>query len=131
MTFDVKSHKEDFLTALKTQRTMALEALGAKCSGYAAMKAPTDTGRLKNSITWATSGNEGRVYTYNDEKGNQFTDKVGVGAEDDAVYIGTNVEYAPYQELGTSKTAPHPFLKPAAQDHSEEYRKIVMHFLQE
>ena len=42
-----------------------------------------------------------------------------------AAYIGTNVEYAPYQELGTIHMKAQPFLKPAVADHANEYRKII------
>lgn len=52
---------------------------------------PVDTGRLRSSIT------------------NQLgTDGGGLLA-----VIGTNVEYAPYVELGTSKAPAQPFLLPA------------------
>ena len=40
-------------------------------------------------------------------------------------YIGTGVEYAPYVEYETSKTKAQPFLKPAATEHTSEYRAIV------
>lgn len=68
------------------------------------------------------------------------------------VYIGTNLEYAPYIEFGTGKYSTtgggttketwvymddfgqfhiahpmraRPFLKPAASEHTEEYREIL------
>ena len=57
------------------------------------------TGRLRNSLTWAVV--------------------------DDSAYVGTNVEYAPYVELGTSRQRPKPYLKPAIMNHIEEYKAIV------
>ena len=42
-----------------------------------------------------------------------------------AAYIGTNVEYAPYVCLGTMHMKVQPFLKPAVNDHKDEYRKIL------
>ena len=45
--------------------------------------------------------------------------------EEKAAYIGTNVEYGPYVELGTIKMAARPFLRNAAQNYSEEYRRIL------
>ena len=44
--------------------------------------------------------------------------------------IGTSVEYAPYVELGHRKpngghVAPKPFLRPAAQNHSDEYKAVI------
>ena len=43
----------------------------------------------------------------------------------DDAYIGTNVEYAPIVELGTSKRKPKPYLKPAIQQHMNEYNDIL------
>ena len=44
----------------------------------------------------------------------------------DSVYIGTNVEYAVYVEKGTRKMQAYPYLKPAAQDHADEYKKLLL-----
>ena len=41
------------------------------------------------------------------------------------VYIGTNVEYAPYVELGALGRDPKPYLKPAVENHIGEYQKII------
>jgi HK97 gp10 family phage protein len=53
--------------------------------------APVDTGRLRSSITH--------------ELGRDGGDLVG--------RVGTNVEYAPHVELGTSRMRAQPFLRPA------------------
>ena len=79
----------------------ALTMIGLEAEGNAKAICPVDTGRLRNSITNA------------------------IDTEEDAVYIGTNVEYGPYVELGTSRRHPHPYLKPAAADHADEYRSIL------
>jgi HK97 gp10 family phage protein len=133
MTFKFTSHKDEVLEALKDNRLRGLEAVGAKAAGYADRLAPRDTGRLHNSITWATQLSEGRSYTYTDDgKGKlkkTFTDNVGEGIPDDTVAIGTNVEYALYQEIGASKTAAQPFLRPAVENHLSEYEKILKKFL--
>ena len=79
--------------------TRGLVAIGMTAEGHAKKITPVDTGRLRNSISHAET--------------------------DDAVYIGTNVEYAPYVELGTSHNKAHHMLKRAASEHSEEYRRIM------
>lgn len=79
----------------------ALEEIGLAGEGFAKAKCPVDTGNLRNSITHVTAPGE------------------------DAVYIGTNVEYAAYVEFGTSRTAAQPYLRPAAADHAETYRSIM------
>lgn len=78
----------------------ALEEVGLVAEGYAKKACPVDTGRLRNSITHQVRPSE------------------------KSVYIGTNVEYAPYVELGTSRMKPHPFLRHAAADHEGTYKKI-------
>ena len=61
------------------------------------------TGRLRNSITGAYDGNSAQV--------------------------GTNVEYGPYVELGTSKMKERPFIKPAMAEHIDEYKEIFERIL--
>lgn len=88
-----------FKSALQEQIAQALDAIGLTAEGYARDLCPVDTGRLQNSISHAR--------------------------DDRAAYIGTNVEYAPYIELGTSRMKPRPYLRPAATEHSDEYKEIV------
>lgn len=80
---------------------VALEEIGLLAENYAAMKCPVDTGNLRGSIAHA------------------------VDAGGKAVYIGTNVEYAPYVELGTSRQEAQPFLRPAASEHGAQYRQVL------
>lgn len=88
------------LSALEKATKKALEAIGATAEGHAKRGTPVDTGRLRNSIGHQVDGNE--------------------------VYIGTNVEYAPYIEYGTSKgVKPHHMLEKAATEHADEYRNIA------
>jgi HK97 gp10 family phage protein len=82
----------------------ALEAVGATAEAYAKELCPVDTGRLRDSITYSV--------------------------DDDAVYLGSDVEYAPYVEFGTYKQKPQPFMGPAMQDHLDEYKAILEDFLQ-
>ena len=65
------------------------------------------TGRLRNSITY------------------------GVDTAEPAVYIGTNVEYGPFVELGTSKMAARPFLKPAVENYGEQYQDLLQQAMSE
>ena len=78
----------------------ALEMIGLQAEAYAKIQAPVDTGRLRNSIMHMQQGSDTEI-------------------------IATNVEYAPYQEFGTSRIPPHPFIRPAAQNHSAEYKAIA------
>lgn len=135
MDFSVKSNKDEILKALREQTEAALEAVGLQAEAYAKLKCQVDSGLLRNSITHAVGG-EGVSHEYRADKADKNGDVksgsiYGVIGEkgDDTVYVGTNVEYAPYVEYGTSKTSPQPFLRPAVEDHTEEYKEIFEHYL--
>lgn len=94
-------NRAQFKHAFNKALARALEEIGLAAEGYAKRLCPVDTGRLRNSITHVTR----------------------YGAK--AVYIGTNVEYAAYVELGTSRHKEQPYLRPAAQNHIGQYRAII------
>lgn len=104
VTVEVKSNTDLFKNALPEQIARALEAIGLTAEGYAKQECPVDTGRLRASISHAR--------------------------DDHAAYIGTNVEYAPDVELGTSRQKAQPYLRPAAENYADEYKQIVKTALQ-
>ena len=113
------------LAAMRNQAEAALEKCGATAEGYAQDLAPVDTGNLRNRISHVVDGGDNRVY------------------------VGTNVDYALYVEMGTgiyaaggrptpwayqdSKGNWHwthgqraqPFVKPAIADHAGTYQTII------
>lgn len=110
-----------------------LEAVGIElerrakviCTTRYGDKSPIDTGRLRNSITHATKTNPGQS-TYQDNQGREFGDGKARGTpEENTVYLGTNVEYAPYVELGTVKMAARPILRPAATEDPDTLKEIL------
>ena len=74
----IESHIGEVTKEVKDKIEAWLEAVGEDASGVASDKAPYDTGRLRNSITH----------------------QVEMG-EEQAVYVGTNVKYAKWHEIGT------------------------------
>lgn len=151
-SFQVESNKEEFVELLRRVTDNILTEWGLIGERYAKGKCPVDTGRLRNSITWAISGGTTAITTYqgSDTHGsNESTVKRGIagkpappphegsysGTAPDApdnkksVYIGTNVKYAPYVELGTRKMGARPFIKPAVADHLDEYTDILRKYL--
>lgn len=96
---DIKDYNKEVMSAYEQARERSLEMIGLTAEKYAKEIVPVDTGRLRNSITHAV--------------------------EDKAVYIGTNVEYAPPVEYGTVKQKAQPFLRPAATEHSQTYKQII------
>ena len=101
MSVTIQDHSAEVSADIKAALLRGLETCGLVAEGYAKKLAPVDTGNLRNSITHEVDDGE------------------------PAAYIGTNVEYAPYQEFGTIHMKAQPFLKPAVNDHKDEYRKII------
>lgn len=89
-----------------------------------------DTGRLRNSITFATQAKSGTVYNYHDDDGNTYSETIGNIDDDHEVYIGTAVEYAPYVEFGHHSWAGIKFLHGAAANYTEEYKNILKEAIQ-
>ena len=110
MSVTFTSHVKQALSAEQAAKDKALEIIGGKAESYAKKLCPVDTGRLRNSITH-------QQYDENTE------------------VVGTNVEYAPYVELGHHTSAGNhvagkPFLRPAAENHTAEYKEIIKQVMQ-
>ena len=99
MSYTYKDNTDEVISALKKAKNRGLEAIGLTAEGYAKKETPVDTGRLRNSISHET--------------------------DDDAAYIGTNVEYAPYVELGARGRPGVHMLKRAATEHTDEYKRLM------
>lgn len=113
-----QSNLGKFDKATKEQLAKAAEIIGGMAESFAKELCPVDTGNLRNSITHATE-DEGHT-----------------------VVIGTNVTYAPYVELGHRQQVgryvpaikkrlvrdwvnPKPYLRPAIENHIDEYKDVV------
>ena len=101
MGVEIHDNSREIANDIKSALLRGLEKCGLTAERFAKKLAPYDTGNLRNSITHEVDDGE------------------------PAVYIGTNVEYAPYVCLGTIHMNAQPFLKPAVSDHANEYRKII------
>lgn len=124
LRIEFNDNSKEVILAINNAINRGLKVCGEKAVGFAQNKCPVDTGRLRHSISYSVEGDE--------------------------CYIGTNVEYAPYVEMGTGKYAetggrqtpwsyqdssgvwhrtngqkPQPFLRPACADHSDEYMRIL------
>lgn len=80
-----------------------------------------DTGRLRNSVIYATS----KKQSYGTAPAETADYTLHGVVEQGKVVVGTNVEYAPYIEMGTSKSPPYPFLKPAVQNSVGVIKEII------
>ena len=134
---EYRDNTEEVLNALEAAIRRGNEAIGLAAEGHAKKKITkekaVDTGRLRNSITYALAGEETHVksYTANKKKGEKerktYTyEGTAEGKKGSGVYIGTNVEYAEGIELGTHRKAGavH-FLQDAAANHTDEYKQLM------
>ena len=135
MSYTYKDNTAEVLDALEMAKKRGLEAIGLTAEGHAKKKitqaGAVDTGRLRNSITYALAGEETHIKSYKADKGGKdretYTyDGTADGKKGSGVYIGTNVEYAPGIELGTHRSAGavH-FLQDAVANHTDEYKRIM------
>ena len=105
-----EDHSGDILKALGSALEKALEELGFEAEKNA-----------KIEITRAVYDTPERGYI---RTGN-LRNSISHDHDGSSAYVGTNVEYAPYVELGTSRMRPRPYLKPAIETYQNEYKRIV------
>lgn len=92
MADDVVIRREAIAELLRSDEVARdLERRAIRVETAAKHLCPVDTGRLRSSITHQMNSDSAGLY----------------------VDIGTNVEYAIYQELGTRRMPAHPYLRPA------------------
>lgn len=122
---EINDHTDDFTDEFYAAVFRGLEKIGITAEAYAKLACAVDTGRLRNSITHAIGTDRGKE-TYTDNHGRAYNGGAAKAApEDNTVYIGTNVEYAAYVEMGTSRTKAQPFLQPAIENHKDEYIRLL------
>lgn len=123
LSYDIINNSDEILALFEAATEEALERCGEQAESYAVDLCPEQTGNLKNSISHMV--------------------------REDSAYVGTNVEYGPYVELGTGKfygggrqdpwvyrddegnfhttsgQPAKPYLKPAVADHKGTYQNII------
>lgn len=105
----VNWHGDDVIKRAKSLEGAAPFAIGLEVAGVAKGICPVDTGRLRGSITVASS--DGKATR--PESPAATTDKIAAPSVPGETFVGTPVEYGPYQEYGTVKMYARPFLRPA------------------
>ena len=134
-----RDNSDEVVELFQKAKHRGLEAVGLTAERHAKKNLypghGLDTGRLRNSITYAIAGYQTHVQSY--RRGNvaggtsqkhtyhDYGSEAMEGEKDSAVFIGSNVEYAPCVELGARGRAPIHFLQDAATGHTAEYKKII------
>ena len=132
MSYTYKDNTKEVLSALERAKVRGLTAIGMAAEGYAKKKITqakaVDTGRLRNSITFAVSGESANISSYSGDHGEEGGTYSGTAPndKDKSVYIGTGVEYAAGIETGSHRKAGgvH-FLQDAAANHTDEYKRLM------
>lgn len=164
ITVHIEDHSQEVMEALRNAIERGAMTIGEKAVTYAkdniTAQGAADTGRLRNSITYALEGHDGQTLKYTkamQKAGQEETPQSVSVSEADTVYIGSAVFYAPYIECGTGQYSttgggtpkpsfvyrdefgaqhhahpikPRPFLKPAVADHAAEYRELLKQSLE-
>lgn len=122
-----------FLSALGDAENQVLELIGQKAEGYAKKLCPVGTVE--------STGKKGY-------RGGTLRNSIAHKVQGDVLSVGSNVEYAPYVELGTGPhfvpppewerfesekgkgvgrayVKPRPFIRPAIENHKDEYQQIA------
>lgn len=128
--FEIKVRKNNINEVLKELEENAergLKAIGAEASGYAAKETPVDTGRLRNSITWVTEDEQGGANAFGEQKAKPEDYATKAKPEKMTLYVGTNVEYAQYQEYGDyhHTSGKKHFLRDSMSTHTARYKDIL------
>lgn len=111
-SFQIENNFKAVQNAIAENIETSLKAVGEYVKGEAKLRAPVGEyddgrigGRLRDSIDYETDMSQ------------------------KAVHIGSDVEYAPYVELGTSKMEEQPYLTPAVAENPKNIEEIFARFL--
>lgn len=132
--FKFEDHSQEILMAMDSAKARVLEIIGQKVEDYAK--------KLCKVGTVESTGKKGY-------RGGTLRNSITHRTDEDSVTIGSDVEYAPYVELGTGPyfdpppewerfetekgsgkghgyVHPRPFLRPAIEEHKDEYEQVAV-----
>lgn len=131
----IENDKRMFLlNELEDRVKIALTAVGMQAeTDVKKGNVPVDTGLLRNSITFAVSGEGVHQSKYRADSGDKSGSYQGKAPNDKvpAVYIGTNVEYGKYVQFGTSTMKARDFLMAPLRANLGHYKDIITKYLKE
>lgn len=136
MEIEIKDHTKEAIDAKDLAIERALTIIGGELVRYSTQQCPVDTGLLRNSITFCLDGQRPAIDGYKADKegrkGLQEGKYDGEMPKEEgkarAVYLGTNVEYAPIVEMSEKQShtvGKAHFLRDALAQHMSEYNGII------
>lgn len=106
-----ENNSPQFIAEMNRKMPLILNAIGLKAVSIwekiITVKKVVDTGRFRNSVNYAVKPSEKKVI------------------------LGSNVQYAPWLELGTKKMKARPTLKPTILEYTDTYKQITEQILKE
>lgn len=111
MKIEIIDHSDEVLAELDRRVPIILEALAIEAEGNAITEV--------NRLVYDTPESPNYIRT------GRLRASISHAHDDKYAYIGTNVEYAPYVELGTSRMASRPFLRNAVSKYIDDYKRII------
>lgn len=135
--FKVEDHTEEALKAMAEAIPVILESIGQSLESEAKDELGNsperiDTGLLRNSITHGLGGGPTAIKSYKGDGKSKYNENAPVPSgsysgslpgDDCELYIGTNVDYAPYIHEGTDRLKPNRFLKNAIMNNQDQIEK--------
>lgn len=145
MEIKITDNSGEVMEAFKNQLAVALEAVGTQAESHAKQVVSDSLVYGHTDLTKYGEKDNSRVDT------GRLRNSIAHTVVQEEVYIGTNLDYAPYHELGTGIYASQPggrqtpwvyydrhgkahrtkglypihFLKKAASEHTDEYKAII------
>lgn len=113
------------LEALEQKKDEILEVIGGTIEGYAIDLAPVGTPETTGIPGYKGGSLRSTIRT---KRENEDTMMILAGGQEG---IYRDVNYAVYVEMGTVKMTAQPYLKPAIENHIDEYRRIFERILNE
>ena len=107
----IESHLAEVKEALRQRIPVILKALGEEAEGNAITEV--------NKLVYDTKPSESYIRT------GQLKKSIAHAVSEDSAYVGTNLKYAPYVELGTYRMKPRPFLRNAITEYRDDYKRII------
>ena len=104
MSIRLVDHSDEVVGEMLKKAMLGLTSIGEEAEGFAKDECPVDTGNLRSKIS------------------NKVVDS------EKALYVGTNVEYAPYVEFGENKShkvGKAHFIRDSIATHGERYKNIL------
>lgn len=126
---EITSHVDEVMNLINIAAQRGLIACGMEAESNAKISITEAdavvTGRLRNSITYATKTYSGKG-SYADDQGHSYSDATArTDIEEKTVIIGTNVEYARFIEEGARSYQGIHFMKRAWADHIPKYKALL------